>query len=267
MGNKVASIYTFASGKGGTGKTTVSANVATALAGMGKRVLIIDTDLGMANVGLFFSLNINKTLHDVLAGDVDVREAIYEGPYGVKILPAGYTIKGYQKANIKMLETVLDQLNREFDFIIMDTPSGINPNIIIPLKLSHYVMVIMNPEITSKTDSLKTATIARGYDVPISGVVVNRIENGLSQNLREKINESSGVDIIGEIPADIAIQKSLSLQKPVVCNYPTSAASLSLKRIAAQMAGIEISPTYLDETGSQPKKGFFQRIKGIFFAQ
>ena len=97
--------YTIASGKGGTGKTTVTANLGTALAQYGRETCIVDTDMGMANLGLVMGLAETPiTLHEVLAGNAQVQDAIYEGPYGLKIVPAACRSR-FQDADPERLRT------------------------------------------------------------------------------------------------------------------------------------------------------------------
>ena len=111
-------VYTIASGKGGTGKTTVTANLGPMLARYGKKTCILDADVGMANLGLILGLeNLPVTLHEVLAGKARVRDAIYEGPFGVKVVPCGLSLQGFQQSNPDRLKDVMADLVSEFDIL------------------------------------------------------------------------------------------------------------------------------------------------------
>ena len=115
-------VYTIASGKGGTGKTTVTANLGAMLARYGKKTCILDADVGMANLGLILGLDeLPVTLHEVLAGKARVRDAIYEGPFGVKVVPPDS--QGFQHSNPDRLKDVVTDLVSEFD-ILIDAPAG-----------------------------------------------------------------------------------------------------------------------------------------------
>ncbi|MDY6773992.1 MAG: AAA family ATPase, partial [Candidatus Nanohaloarchaea archaeon] len=104
----MARVYTIASGKGGTGKTTTTINLGTSLASLGKKTTVLDADLGMANLGLLLGLEEEPvTLHDVLSGDQRVKNAVYEGPEGLQVVPAGLTLEGFQKSDPAKLQEAL----------------------------------------------------------------------------------------------------------------------------------------------------------------
>ena len=104
-------VFTIASGKGGTGKTTVTVNLGTSLAQFGKNTIIMDADIGMANMGLALGLeDVPITLHEVLAGKANVHEAIYDGPADVNVVPSGISLQGFQQANPERLKDVLKEL-------------------------------------------------------------------------------------------------------------------------------------------------------------
>src|SRR5690554_5885031 len=115
--------YTIASGKGGTGKTTVTANLGAALAQHGRKTCIVDMDMGMANLALVLGLaETPVTLHEVLAGEASIRDAIYEGPYGLQIVPSGLSLRGFQNADPERLKDVMRDLTERCDFLLLDAP-------------------------------------------------------------------------------------------------------------------------------------------------
>lgn len=119
-------VVCMASGKGGTGKTTVTANLGTALAELGAETYILDADIAMANLGLILRMeDAPVTLHDVLAGEADIEEAIYEGPHGVKVIPAGISLEGIRKANPDRLRDVVEHIIDRADFLLIDAPAGL----------------------------------------------------------------------------------------------------------------------------------------------
>jgi len=120
-------VFTFASGKGGAGKTTATVNVGTCLAQFGKSTIIMDADIGMANLGLALGLeDAPVTLHEVLSGKANVHDAIYEGPAGVKVVPSGISLQGFQQANPELLRDVLKDLVNVCEFLLIDAPAGIS---------------------------------------------------------------------------------------------------------------------------------------------
>ncbi|MDD5419775.1 MAG: cell division ATPase MinD, partial [Methanomicrobiaceae archaeon] len=150
-------VYAIASGKGGTGKTTVTANLGPMLARHGRRTCILDADTGMANLALILGLeNLPVTLHEVLAGKASIQDAIYDGPLGVKIIPSGLSLQGFQSANPDRLKEVLQDLVDDFDIMLLDAPAGISKDGVIPLAVADEVLLIVNPEISSIVDAIKT---------------------------------------------------------------------------------------------------------------
>ena len=115
-----AKVYTIASGKGGTGKTTTTVNLGTSLSLLGKRTIIIDADIGMANMGLLLGLERSPvTLHEVLSGTANIHDAIYEGPGGMKVAPCGISLQGFQNSDPEKLQEVMATLIENMDFMLI----------------------------------------------------------------------------------------------------------------------------------------------------
>jgi len=261
-----AKIYTIASGKGGAGKTTVSVNLATTIAGFGKRTLLVDADIGMANLGLMLGLdNPQITLHDVLAGSNSAKEAIYDGPNGLKVLPGGLTLQGYYDCDLDQLEHVITDINDQFDFIIIDTPSGINKDVMVSLKLADEVILVVNPETIAIADTMKTRSLTRMYDTNVKGVVLNRMDTSSQVDIEKKIESSLDSKIISTIYEDPIISKSLSLRSPVVIKYPQSPSAFAFKRVAALMADMEVPEEDLQMPHTKNDQGLLGRILSLLF--
>ncbi|MCD4703433.1 MAG: cell division ATPase MinD [Methanosarcinaceae archaeon] len=261
-----AKIYTIASGKGGAGKTTVSVNLATTIAGFGKKTLLIDADIGMANLGLMLGLdNTPITLHDVLAGSANAKEAIYDGPNGLKILPGGLTLKGYYDCDLDQLENVIKDINDQFDFIIIDTPSGINKDVMVSLKLADEVILVVNPEAMSVADTMKTRSLTRMYNKNVKGVILNRMDPSSQEDIAKKIENSLDSKIISTIYEDTIISKSVSLRSPIVIKYPQSPSAIAFKRAAALMTDIEVPEEDLQVSHTKNDQGFLGRIRSLLF--
>ncbi len=262
----VSSVFVIASGKGGTGKTTLSVNIATALAGLGEKTLLIDADLGMPNVSMFMQMDaITTNLYDVLKGTAEINDAIYEGPAGLKILPCSLSLKSYQNSNIERLKTSIEEIKEDYDHIIIDTPPGLNKNALVPFQIADKIVLVVNDDVTSIVDTLKSASVAKSYGKTIEGVIVNRINGELENSLKLKIQNTLGVKVLSEIPNDPVIAKALSLQTPVVSKYPQSEAAFTIKRTAALLAGIDV-PEYKLQP-SEPvieNLGIFGRVRALF---
>ncbi|MCX6694082.1 MAG: cell division ATPase MinD [Methanomicrobiales archaeon] len=241
-------VITVASGKGGTGKTTVTINLGTVLASYGKKTFIMDADIGMANIGLMIGLeNVPVTLHEVLAGTAGINEAIYDGPGGVKVIPSGISLQGFQQANPERLKDVLKDLVDRCDFLLIDAPAGISRDGVIPLSVADGVILVVNPELSSIVDALKTKILTEVVGGKVIGVIVNRIVAEHAEHLAEKMEKALGVGVIGVIPEDPLVKKAAAFKVPVVTKFPLSDSSKAIKRIAAKIAGKTVEETEVAE--------------------
>ncbi|MCL1979725.1 MAG: AAA family ATPase, partial [Proteobacteria bacterium] len=125
-------VFSITSGKGGVGKTAVVANLAVLLARMGKRVLILDADLGLANIDVVFGLAPSHNLNNFFTGEQGLESILVDGPEGIKILPAGSGVQRFTRLDaqqkMRLLEA-LDSMNNDFDFVLIDTEAGISENV------------------------------------------------------------------------------------------------------------------------------------------
>ena len=244
MSIMTAETYLILSGKGGVGRTVFFSNLATSLAKLGKETVLLDADLAMADVGLTFGLDVLPvTLHEVLAGKESIERAIYEGPYGVKVIPSGHTIEGFQAANPEGLVGILEQLKQDSDYILIDTPTGINEDVLLLLPLVDHIIIIATADLSSIADSLKMKIIAESINnnTKIDGVVINRVDSSNIENVKQMLEKTLESKIISVIPNDPNMQKSLSKKTPLVALYPNSPASVAINKLAAEIAGIEYS--------------------------
>ncbi|RLG36922.1 MAG: septum site-determining protein MinD [Candidatus Alkanophagales archaeon] len=255
-------VYTIASGKGGTGKTTLALNIGTALAMLGNKTLVMDCDVSMANLELLVDFGGHRrTLHDVLAGDAEIDDAIYTGPGGVDIVPGGISIKGFQKANPEHLKHVMSDLLGKYDFVIIDAAAGLSKEVIVPLSLADEVILVVNPEIPSIVDALKTKAVAEMVGSRVENAILNKVVGEKIELTRDKISELLEVTIIETIPEDINVRKAAAMKIPLVLWNPEAPAARSFKRIAAKLAG-----EYVPEEEELTKKESFinKLIKAVF---
>ncbi|MFQ5975659.1 MAG: AAA family ATPase, partial [Candidatus Hydrothermarchaeales archaeon] len=137
-----------ASGKGGTGKTTLSANLGVALGEIGKNIIILDADIEMANLALHFGLEGTAiTLHMVLSGESNIQDVIYEGPAGVKVVPSGISLYSLIKVDPDRLGGVLQELMKTVDILLIDAPAGLGKSAVVALASTQEVILIVNPDI------------------------------------------------------------------------------------------------------------------------
>jgi septum site-determining protein MinD len=254
-------VFTFASGKGGTGKTTVTINLGTSLAQLGRQTCILDADIGMANLGLSLGLaDVPVTLHEVLSGKASIKEAIYEGPGGVRVVPSGISLQGFQQSNPELLRDILKDLTDTLDFLLIDAPAGISRDGVVPLAVADDVILVVNPELSAIVDAMKTKILTEVVGGHVYGAIVNRATPESMGSISQKMEKVLGTRVIGMIPEDPNVRKAASAKTPVVLRYPASGSSIAFKKIAADLTGI----TY-DKKTMQPKDSFIDRFSRVLF--
>jgi septum site-determining protein MinD len=257
-------VYTLASGKGGTGKTTLTVNLGTALALLGKETYIMDADIGMANLGLVLGLeDVPVTLHEVLAGRAAVKDAIYSGPGGVKVIPSGISLQGFQQADPEKLRDVLKELIDRCEFLLIDAPAGISRDGVIPLAIADEVILVVNPELSSIVDALKIRILTDVVGGHVNGAILNRAGPERSDVISQKMEKVLGVKVIGMIPEDPNVRRAASSKTPVVVKFPDSPSSLAIKQIAAGLAGVAYKERLPDKWEAQ--EGFIERFARVLF--
>ncbi len=255
-------VYTIASGKGGTGKTTVSVNLGTMLAQLGKETYLMDADIGMANVGLLLGMqDAPVTLHEILAGKGNLNDAIYEGPGGLKVIPSGISLQGFQQADPDKIRDVMSEIIKRCEFLLIDAPAGISKDGVVPLAVADEVILVVNPELSSIVDALKTKILTEVVGGHVLGSIINRVDQDKSDIITKKMEKVLGVKVIGIIPEDANVRRSASAKIPIVIKYPDSPASKAIRRIASDLTGV----AYKEEPTSRPKKGFIDRFATALF--
>lgn len=255
-------VYTIASGKGGTGKTTVSVNLGTILAELGKETYLMDADIGMANVGLVLGLqDAPITLHEVLAGKGKITDAIYEGPAGLKVIPSGISLQGFQQADPDRIREVMTEIVKRCEFLLIDAPAGISKDGVVPLAVADEVILVVNPEISSIVDALKTKILTEVVGGHVKGAIINRVDQEKTDVITRKMEKVLGVKVIGIIPEDSNVRRSSSAKTPLVIKFPASPASKAFRRIASDIIGV----TYTEEAATPAKEGFIDRFTKVLF--
>ena len=255
-------VYTIASGKGGTGKTTVSVNLGTMLAQLGKETYLMDADIGMANVGLILGLqDAPVTLHEILAGKCNINDAIYEGPAGLKIIPIGISLQGFQQADQDKMRDVMTEIVKRCEFLLIDAPAGIGKDGVVPLAVADEVILVVNPELASIVDALKIKILTEVVGGHVLGSIINRVDQEDSEILTKKMERVLGVKVLGIIPEDANVRRASSAKVPIVIKFPNSPASTAIKRIASDLAGV----TYKEEEVAGKRGSFIDRLSKALF--
>ncbi|AEF97190.1 cell division ATPase MinD [Methanotorris igneus] len=252
-------IITIASGKGGVGKTTTSANLSVALSKLGKRVLVIDGDISMANLGLIFNFEKKKpNLHDVLAGEAYVKDAIYKHKTGVYVLPTSLSIEGYKKSDLDLFPEVVNEVADEYDYVIIDAPAGLNRDMAMHLAIADKLMLIVTPELFSIVDGLRIKESAEMAGTPLMGIVLNRTGRDFAEMGEDEIEMLIKGRIIGNIPEDENI-RTATLKKMTVLEYsPNSPSSKAYMELALRVVGSYVD---IEKIEKMHKESFLQKIK------
>ncbi len=239
-------VFSITSGKGGVGKTAVVANVAVLLAKMGKRVLILDADLGLANIDVVFGLAPSYNLNHFFAGDCDLRSILVEGPMGISILPAGSGVQRFTRLDsqqkMRLLEA-LDSMHNDFDFVLIDTEAGISENVTYFTTAAHEILVVTTPEPTAITDAYALMKLlSNQYHEKQFNLIVNFIKNeeealDVYRKLTMVANRylDISIDYMGSIPRDKQMIDAIRKQQVMVELFPDSKTSASFEALAGTM--------------------------------
>jgi septum site-determining protein MinD len=254
--------YTITSGKGGVGKTTLTVNLGISLALLGRETCILDADIGMANMALILGMDdIPVTLHEVLAGKADIEDAIYEGPAGVKVVPSGISLQGFQQADPDKLRDVMHNLVDRCEFLLIDAPSGISKEGVVPLSVADQVILVVNPELASMADALKTKILCEVMGGKVYGAILNRAGLEHTELRSQSVEDVLGVRVIDVVPEDASVRRAAAYKTPCVLKYPNTAATRAFRKIAAQMSGAEIE----EDAENATNEGFVDRLARVVF--
>ncbi|MDG1113372.1 MAG: MinD/ParA family protein [Pseudomonadales bacterium] len=234
------------SGKGGVGKTNISVNLAASLSLAGQRVMLMDADLGLANVDVLLGLEPHFDLQHVISGEKTLDEIIVQGPLGIHVVPASSGVE--KMADLTSVEhasliSAFSELKQPIDVLIVDTAAGIADGVVSFAKACQEVIVVVCDEPTSLTDAyalIKVLSMRHGIkQFQILANMVKDESQGL--NLYEKLLNTTdrflevGLKYLGAVPFDEQLRQSVRAQKPVVEAYPRSPASKALVRISEKI--------------------------------
>lgn len=250
LARPVARVITVTSGKGGVGKSNICVNLSLQLAKLGKRVVILDADFGLANVEVMLGIRPKYNLADLLFKGKSMKEIITEGPEGVSFISGGSGIReltNLSRDQIVHLTQSLYELDELYDVIMIDTGAGIDDGIMSFICESTEVLVVVTPEPTSITDAyalLKTIDKKKEFssDLTTIRMISNRVSSfDEGKELYDKMNVviekflSIRMEYLGSIPQDELVSKSVMQQKPFSLLYPNSLAGFAAFELATMI--------------------------------
>ncbi len=265
-----AQIYTVTSGKGGVGKSHLVANLAIKFSRLGKKVLVIDADLGMANLDVILGIDPGYTLNDVVEGGRSIDEVIVPGPGGIDIIAGGSGIQELADLAAEMRDQFLsdlESLEYRYDIIMIDTGAGLSRNVLEFAVMADRVLVVTNPEPTALLDAYGVIkALADEVEEPDVHLVVNRVTSTIEagetiDRLRSVSRHFLNIFVKsgGFIYEDRVVPDAVRARLPFVLVEPTSRASKCVEAIAMKLLKIQVqrdpSPVF---------SGFLGRIAGFF---
>ncbi len=235
------------SGKGGVGKTTTTSNLGAALSLLEKNTILVDGNLTTPNLSLHLGIPFYPyTLHDILHGKADIEDAIFYHKSGLKIIPASISLSAIRNINIKNFGRVIRSLEGRTEYVLVDSSPGLGKETREVIQHSDEVLVIVNPELPAITDALKVVKLAESLGTEIAGILLNRVKNTKHETSKEEIEDILEYPIIGVIPEDSYVHKSILKKMPVVFSYQNSKAARKFKEVASKISGERITKTLWD---------------------
>lgn len=265
-----ARVIAITSGKGGVGKTNIAANLGISLAEMGRRVIVIDADLGLANVDVLLDITPRYNISHVVSGEKEMVDILVRGPGGMWLVPGAsgiWKLANLAEREMEMLIAGCERLEREADFILLDTSAGISRTTMDFVCSADEVIVVTTPEPTSVTDAYAVIKIlAQNERPPSLNLIVNMAANSIeAAKVADGIGSVVGrflnvyVEKLGYVLSDPYVPASVRHRKAFVLEFPKSHASYCVKNLAYALsnsipAGGGHSPGFF--------RKFFKRIFG-----
>lgn len=240
---KPVKVIAVSAGKGGVGKSNISVNLAVALAQKQKKVMLLDADLGLANIDILLGLHGKYNLSHVLNGECHLSDIILEGPDGIQVIPAASGVESMAQLSPSEHAGLIDAFNEltdELDYLIIDTAAGISETVLSFARSAQELIVIVCDEPTSLTDTYALIKVmSKRHEWKNFHVVANMVRH--LRDGRELFNKlfrvaeqflEVNLNYLGAIPFDEHVHESVKKQQPVLTAYPKTKASLAIIALA-----------------------------------
>lgn len=241
-----ARVISITSGKGGVGKTHTTINLALALQSMGKQVLVLDADLGLANVDVMLGIKARYTLADLFSGSRHLEEILVEGPRGIAVLPAASGVEALSSLSAvdrAHLMSAVEDLAYGFDYLLIDTQAGVGSNVTFFTAASHEIVCVINHEPTSLTDAYAVLKVLhQNYGEKSVRILANNVPDAAKgeeafQRLSRSVERflHMKVSYLGDVPQDGAVNKAICSQRATMDVSPRCPAAQALREVARRL--------------------------------
>nr|WP_162838992.1 MinD/ParA family protein [Thiomicrospira sp. WB1] len=246
--DKPVRVLAVASGKGGVGKTNVSVNLGVALTKMGNRVLLMDADMGLANVDVMLGLQTQYNLSHVLDGQKSLKEVMVDAPGGLKVIPAASGVKRMAQltpAENAGIINAFDEIDGLLDVLVIDTAAGIADSVVSFCRASQEVVVVVTDEPASMTDAYALIKVlSRDYELTRFQLLANMAKSEKhGKMLYDKFSQvceqflDVRIQYLGTIPFDTDLRESIQKQTPVTLAKPMSESAKAFRNLAQKING------------------------------
>ncbi len=248
IGTARTQVISVTSGKGGVGKTSIVTNLAHQIAREGKRVLILDGDLGMANVDIMFNVRPERSIHDLVTGECSVEEVVVEVAKNISLIAGGSGIFELQNLSVFEKQALLDQvsaLGPAYDVMLVDTAPGIDDNVLYLNSAAHQICVVVTPDPASVADSYALIKVLnqRCRENKFS-IICNQVKDEADgRRLYERLDSVAkkflyvGLDYAGSIPSDPMLRQATRAQQLVSRAYPDAPSVQAIAKLANGLNG------------------------------
>lgn len=240
-------IYSVVSGKGGVGKTNITVNLAIQLQKMGKRVLILDADIGMSNTNILLGIEVKHSLMDLLDGTLKIQDIIAHGPGGVDLISGGAELLYLENLDKERQEAIIKSLSElgQYDILLIDNGAGLSKQSLTFTILADEIILVATPEPTSITDAYRVLKAVSLYQLKNKvKIIINQVHDISSgEEAFNKLLRTSEqflkieLESVGYVFNDVRVSKAIMAQCPVILKYPSSLASNNISQICSTILG------------------------------
>ena len=269
MQGRRTKVISVSSGKGGVGKSTIVANMAFKLAQMGKKVLIFDGDMGMANIDIFFGVRPHGTIHDIITGEKTINEILLEVMPNIFLIPGGSGISELQNLDHfcrRALVEKVSALPQDFDVMLIDTSPGLGDNVLYFNSAADTKVVILTPDPSSLADCYALIKVLnKKHREAHFSLICNQVKDEMEGlRLYQKFSDVTskflniGLDYLGSIPQDPVLRLNNQIQRLVVKHEPQSISAQALCQLAPRLIR-----THSQTETSSGLQRFWEQVIGV----